>query len=399
MYKKILYTLYIMFILLSCNDVKIDNYSVDYYSIYLAEFNSLTKAYNYKYRLNYNLQDSITIKNLSNNRYIILYGRYNSSFAAGERAFNLFMNSLINNYKIFHNNEFINDLFANVLFIANYLGRPSIYNFNLVSKQITLLWSRWGRKVLSLIYSKDKNAAFFLTAQSYKMQSAFPFIKDIKLFHYDALKKGVNEIYSFGDGIQIYSYWDIDDTLKVNITNPDSMKPEILVQKIYSFNYSGELLNIKQRSFQLINDGFPKPPKLKPNVVSPKGRFQIRNVKENKKKYIYLRDVIKNSQILLAEYEGNLKNITWTDDEKYCMIIISNFSAKNMSKLLIINNEKMNIENNFYGPLTQNLLVHGNFLFFEEQNNGLKQIAIYEFKKKSIYHRIKFDDGCGLNNL
>ncbi|MEG8946010.1 hypothetical protein [Rosettibacter firmus] len=389
---------YLLLISSGCNN-KNEEQSKFTYSIFLAEFKTLTKAYNYRNKLDKNLIDSITIRNISPDRYLILYGKYNSSFDAGYRAYDLFKKGLIKNYKIYYKDEYVKDLFANVLFIANYSGRPSIYNFNLVNKQTRPLWTRWGRKVLTLNYSKNKTEAFIITAKNYNVRNSIPYINDIGLLYYDGLKGEFQEVYTFGDGIQIYSYWETEDTFKVNITFSDSLKPEILIQKIYSFDITGILTNIQQRYFNLQKDGFPKPPKIKPVVISPKGRFQIRNIKEIEKEYIYLRDVIHNSEILIFESKGELKSIKWTDDEKYCMIIAADDITNNSGKIIIVDTNKMQIRNIYKGPLNQNLLVHGNFLFFEEEIGTTKQITIYDFNTNSIYYRIQFYDGCGLNNL
>lgn len=390
--------LFSLLILLSCTKTKINdelNYS---YSICLAEFSSLSDAYNYRDKLNKDLSDSITIKNLSSKRYLILYGNYTNSFNAGKRAYQLLNDYSIKNYKIFHNDDFVNDQFANILFVANYSGRPSLYNFNLITKQIKPLWSRWGRKVLTINHFQNRSKAFVTTALSYKKLGAFPDIKDVRLYLFDLETNKIDEVYYFGDAIQLYTYWETQDTFKVNLTFSDSIKPEIIIQNIFSFDNNGKLTEIKKREFQILKDGFPKPPVLKLAVISPKGRYQIRNIKENGKSYIYLRDVAKNSEILLYEYEGVIKNIIWNDDEKFCFMIIR-LNKTNQSELLIIDANVMQVKKNYYGPEDQNLLVHGNFLFFDEQNNGIRQIGIYNLNNDAIYHRIQFYDGCGINNL
>ncbi len=393
-----IFIFFLLLILLSCTETKINDEQYYSYSICLAEFLSLSDAYNYKNRMNKDLLDSITIKNLSSKRYLILYGNYVNSFTAGKKAYELFNNYSIKGYKIFHKDKFVNDLFANVLFVANYSGRPSLYNFNIITKQTKPVWSRWGRKVLTISHFQNRNKIFVTTASSYRKQGAFPVIKDIRLYLFDNQENKIDEIYSLGDGIQLYTYWETEDTFKVNLTISDSIKPEIIIQNIFSFDTDGQLTQIQKRNFQMLRDGFPKPPLLKPAVISPRGRFQIRNIKENGKSYIYLRDVTKNSEILLHEYEGNLKNIIWTNDERFCFLIIK-LNEISRSELLIVDANEMHIRKNYYGPENMNLLLHGNFLFFEEQNNGIRQIAVYNINEDSIYHRIQFYDGCGINNL
>lgn len=385
----------------SCTKIKVDDEPITKYSICLGSFNTFEEADIFKSKIESKLQPFLKIKQLSKNRFILLYGEFDSSFDAGRKAFELFAHSSIN-YKIFRENDFTNDLFANILFVAKYAGRPSVFNFNLLTKRAEPLWSRWGRKVLAINHSKDRNNVFITTAFSYKKESAFPIIKGARLYKYSAEKKQVDEIAELGDALQIYTYWENEDTFKVNCTYPDSMKPEILIQQIYSFDKDGMAGSALRRTFDLVKDGFPKPPNLKPVMISPKGRFQMRNVKENGNGYIYLRDLTNNAEVLIASYNGDLKNSYWTDDEKFLLIIITlkmNDNSQSKNELLIVNTEEMRVKRNFYGPFYQNLLVHGNFLFFDEQNNDVPQIVVYDMYADSIYHKIYVNGGCGINYI
>lgn len=399
---KIFYSALIVVLLISCGKIKFEDETNMKYAICLGEFGSYEDAEIFKSKIDFKLWYDLRIKQISDSKFVLLYGKYETSYEAGQKAFDLFNQSLINNYKIFKNDDYVRDQFANVLFVAKYSGRPSVYNFNLFTKQVKPLWSRWGRKVLMINHSKDASNVFITTVSSYKKKSSLPVIKDARLYNYSAAKNQVDEISEFGDGIQIYTFWENDDTFKVNFTFPDSLKPEILIQNIYSFDKEGKLGTVNKRTFNLIKDGFPKPPNLKPVVISPKGRFQMRNIKENGKGYIYLRDLTKNAELLVADYNGIVKNSFWTDDEKFLFIIVAiikNGKQLSKSELLIIDTEEMKLRRNYYGPINQNLLVHGNFLFFDEQIYDVTQIVVYDLKADSIYYKIQTPGGCGINYL
>ncbi|MCX7798341.1 MAG: hypothetical protein N2249_06940 [Melioribacter sp.] len=379
-----------------CNKTNLIDESSLNYSIGLYKVNSIDEAYNYKAKLSDEISDSVLIKNTVDG-YLILYGNYNSSFSAGKKAFELFNKKLLrSNYKIIKNDKVVEDQFANVLFVGNYLGRPSLYSFNLLTKNIKPLWSRWGRKVLSVNRSIDRSNTFIVTALSYKINESFPLIKDVRLYHYNADEDNIEEIFFLGDGIQIYSYWETQDSFKVNFTFSDTLKPQILIQRILSFDKYGKIISQTSRSYDLIKDGFPKPPQKKPSVVSPKGRFQIRNIQENDKGYIYIRDVIKNAELLLTDYKGVFNSAIWTEDEKYVFIITT---LNNNYELCIINSENMKVEKKFFNLPNRDLLVHGNFIFFNEQIDGNKNIIIYDYTKNAIYHRIQLIGDCGINSL
>lgn len=379
----------------SCGKSELGDYDFLNYSIALDKFSSLDKAYNYKAKLNNEVADSIFIRNVSDG-YMVLYGNYSSSFIAGKRAFELFNKKLLHKYKIVKQGKLVTDQFANVLFIANYSGRPSLYNFNLLNREFKLIWSRWGRKVLSINRSNDRSSAFFITALSIKSNYSIPLINDARLYFYNADENNIEEVSFLGDGIQTYSYWESSDTFKVNFTYADSLKPQVIIQKILSFDKSGKMLKQTYRKFDLIKDGFPKPPQIKPTVVSPRGRFQIRSIKENDKSYIYIRDVIKNAELLLIDYRGILNSIVWTDDEKYAFITIA---SNNNYDMFIVDTENMRIRKKFTNLPDDNLLVHGNFLFFDEQINGFKNITIYDYVKNVVFYRIESLGNCSINSL
>lgn len=398
---KLIFILFAAAVLSSCDEIKIKEETKDTYSIILGEFKSFDEADIYKSKIDFQIWNELKIAQADEKRFLLSYGNFKSSFDAGKKAFELFQKSIINNYKIARNNEYVKDLFANILFIGKYQGRPSVYNFNLLNKQSKLFWSRWGRKVMAVNYSADRNSLFILTALGYGKQGGFPYIKDSRLYFYDGLKDQVDEIDEFGDGLQLYSYWDNSDTFKVNITIPDSLNSDLLNQKIYSYDKTGKKENLRTRNFVLTRDGFPKPPKFIPWLYSANGTYQLRLVEDGEEYSVYLRDLKKKAEVLITSFNGIIKNLRWTRDEKFIFVIVQQNKPGVTGRdiLLIIDTTEKKVARNFTGPIYKDLLVQGNLLFFDQQFEGVSQITIYDFAADMIYGEIQLPGGCGINDL
>lgn len=372
------------------------------YSIGLGEFKTFEEAEIFKSKLDFQLWRDIKIIHSERDRFILAFGKFNSSFDAGKKAFEYYNNSLLNYYKVVKDNDYVVDVFSNVLFIAKYQGRPSVYNYNLLTRKSKLLWSRWGRKVISLNHSNDRNIVFFTTALGYGKQGKFPYVRDARLYKFSPSNELVDEIAELNFGLQLYTYWENKDSFKINFTQTDSINSEVLIQKIYSIDKSGKINDVKKRSFTLTKDGFPGPPAIRPEFYSSKGTNQIRLVNDGSLSYLYLRDLKNNSEIMLTEFKGELKNVKWTDDEEYLFLILKlkDQGMPNLKdKLLVINTGEKKIIRNFIGPEYKNLLVQGNLLFFDQQYQGVSQITIFNFTDGKVFDEIRIPGGCGINNL
>ncbi len=403
--KKRLTEIFCLFLLLifvvNCDDIKLEEETSNSYAINLGEFKTYEEADIYKSKIDLQLWRDVKIEQADQTRFILLYGKFSSSFEAGKKAYELLSNQLITNYKVVKNNNNINDPFSSILFLAKYQSRPSVYKYNLLNKQSKLLWSRWGRKVLSINHSDDRSTAFIITALGYGKQGSFPYVRDVRLYLYNAEKDQVDEIAEFGNGLQLYSYWENKDTFKINITKPDSIQTEKIIQTIFAFDKLGNKKYSTTREFLLTKDGFPKPPSQKLQMYSPTGTYQLRITEDENEKSIYLRDQKKRAEVLIAEVDENIKKLQWSPDEKYLFLIIdrSNKSSSSKNELLIINATEKIVKRNFKGPIYKNLLVQGNLLFFDQQYEGILQITIYDFVTDIIFDEIRIAGGCGINDL
>ncbi|MGK9476480.1 hypothetical protein [Melioribacter sp. OK-6-Me] len=374
------------------NEIKVK----DGYSIALKESPDSLKLIRYAEKLGDSVLADYVVKKKLSGSYLLLVGNYPTIFEAGEAGFNLFRKLRNYNYRIYYKNRFVKDSYRTILFIGYYQGRQSLYKYDLVKKKSTPYWSRWGRKVLSLSYSEDWNYAFILTALSWGSKGEFPYVRDARLYHYKNQSDDLNELFYFGRGMQIYSYWENKDTFKVNFTKPDTLNAQILIQTIYSFDKTGNSVKLSERRFNLTKDGFPTPSSLRTVSISPKVRFHLRCVYEDSTSFIYLKSIDENKEILIKEYKGKLFRNVWTPDDRYLFLIFKPAENNKKSELIVIDNYAMRIQQTFHGPSFMNLLVRGNLLFFDEENNGISGVGIYDYVNDEIYDRITIPGGCGL---
>lgn len=383
-----------------CKEIKTEEELESKFSIALGEFTTFEEASKFKSSVDFSLWRELTIKQTEENLFFLLYGNFESSFEAGMKGFELYQEYLLRNYKIFFEENYTADNFANVLFVAKYQGRPSVYSYNLIKNKAALLWSRWGRKVVSLNHSDDRNSVFITTALGYGVRGGFPYITDARLYKYSSVLNRVDEIDVFGNGLQIYTYWETSDTFKVNFTKPDSIHSDIMVQKIYSYDIEGFPAVQLKRDFNLIKEGFPKPPAVQNPFFSPNNSFGIREVIENGINYLYIRDLKNSSEILLTDYKGKLNKVLWSDNEDFLFMILEQHgSLDKQQKLMVVDTKEKKSKRIFQGIGSNNLLLNGNLLFFDRQIQGVSQINIYDIKTDSIYSKIQIEGGCALNKL
>ncbi len=390
----------------ACNPNPKDETLQNKYSILLGEFKKVEQAIELKTKMDTTIKDSLRIEKINDKKYILLYGHFTNSFEAGKTAFNLHSDRFIGNYKIIIHGKQILDDFANVLFVAQYPDKPAVFNFNLITKQIEVVWSRLNAKVVELNHSKDAHTFVISTAQNFGKEAGLSYVRNAKVF---LLKRGDdqdNEIIDLDDGVQLYTYWENDDTLKVNYSSTDSTDSKTVVQKIYSIDKNGILGVTKTRKYDLFKDGFPLPPKRVPVTLSPLKNYQLRIVGTQGKSYCYLKDLDKRSEELIAVTIRTIYDARWSDDGNYLFIVTNNTVPENPRKkkessgeLLVINAKEMKLQKIFAGFRYENILINGRLLFFDQRLGNNSQIAVYDFIKDKYYYTISVTGGCGLNSL
>jgi hypothetical protein len=406
---RLLFVVLLILCLSSC-DGKISqkNYAkLHPYSILLEKYDDLNQAIKFISDAGEELKKIAHIEQIEGKGYQVLVGQYANSLDAGEFAFNLVIKGIIKKFRIVHDKHEVLDEFNNVLFISRYEGRPSVFNYNLISKRNNVIWSKRGHKVTSLTLSNNCNSLFFTTTTGFGKSRSIPYVHGAALFHLTREINKTDELTYFGDGYQLYSYRATNDTFKVNFSFINHFDPKIVNQKIFSFDSLGNQGNSKERKYNLLKDGFPSIPNRIPIYYSPNNNFNLRVLfdDQNESNY-YIKDIREHSEVLIVSGKQRIRDACWSKEGNYLFILTYNSTIYSNKKRVELTGELWIIDavhkkrlKVFAGYQFENLLVHGKFLFFDERLNNLAKICIYNYSEDKVFDTISFPGGCGLNNL
>jgi hypothetical protein len=406
---RLLFVVLLILCLSSC-DGKISqkNYAkLHPYSILLEKYDDLNQAIKFISDAGEELKKIAHIEQIEGEGYQVLVGQYANSLDAGEFAFDLVIKGIIKKFRIVHDKHEVLDEFNNVLFISRCEGRPSVFNYNLISKRNNVIWSKRGHKVTSLTLSNNCNSLFFTTTTGFGKSRGIPYVHGAALFHLTREQNKSDELTYFGDGYQLYSYWATNDTFKVNFSFIDHFDPKIVNQKIFSFDSLGNQGKTKERKYNLLKDGFPSIPNRIPIYYSPNRNFNLRVLydDQNESNY-YIKDIREHSEVLIVSGRQRIRDACWSKEGNYLFILTYNSTIYSNKKRVELTGELWIIDavhkkrlKVFAGYQFENLLVHGKFLFFDERLNNLAKICIYNYSEDKVFDTISFPGGCGLNNL
>jgi len=388
------------------NSSQKNNIKLHPYSILLEKYDNLNLAKKFITDASEELKRKMHIEQSKDEGYQILIGEFANSFDAGQYAFDLVAEGIIKKFKIVHYKQEVIDEFNNVLFISRYEERPSVFNYNLISKRNNVMWSKLGHKVTSLNLSRNCNSLFFTTAAGFGKIRGIPFVHGASLYHLIRELNKSEEISYFGDGYQLYSFWETIDTFKVNFTFIDHFDTKIVNQKIFSFDSIGNSYYTKERKYDLLKDGFPLIPNRIPIYYSPNHNFNLRIVNDQHEIDYYIKDIQEHSEVLIVSSKKKIRDACWSNDGNYLFILTHN-SPNNINRkkvestgeLWIIDAKQKKLIKVFAGYKFDNLLVHGKFLFFDEQLIKLTKICIYNYYEDKVYDTISSSGGSSLNNL
>lgn len=376
------------------------------FSVLAGIFHSDEKAESFVNSNSFKFPDSLRLIQTGEKQWSVFTGRFGSSYQAGKYAFRLFNDSLLNDYSITYRRNKVYDNYTNMLFVGSDSGRPAIYNFNMVSKKYEMLWSRWGRKVVTLNHTMDLSKAFITTALGLGWRGSLPYILDASVYYFDGAENEASKIADLGKGVGLYTYWDTPDTFKINFSYLDTVKTSVVYQRIISFDKSGRELGEKHREFDILKDGFPLPPSPRPKSYSPNGQFHIKAMNKGSD-YIYMfENSADRSSARFALTGKNIYDIKWTDDSRFAFVVTENSLPHNPKRndeptgeFYVVSSIQKAAIKVFIGSRYKNFLVEGDMLILDERNADDSHIVFYDFVKNRIYHTLRVPGGCGLYNV
>lgn len=392
--------LLVIIILCSCSGGDNDYNSQHTFSIRIRDEIDKSSADSLLLNLKNEIADSIYLVN-DDDLYTINIGYFSSSLKAGERAFQLYSDSLIKKYDIYYGDSAkVYDEYRYIPFVGEDLNRPALYKYDLVRKKKWLIWSKWGRKIINFSYSQNFSPAYFLTALSYGRKAGFPFIIDVRAYKYNVADNTVKRMEKLGTGLQVFANSNSSGGYEVYFNILDSVNTSRIMQIKNIYDYNGEKINYEEIYFHILEEGYPVPPSLLPQLVSPSKNHYLKAEGEEDRISYFLNNYKKDKRDFIFSSALELSKVNWSGDEKYLMVSLKSPGADSqISKLLVINTENSVIKKEFENNGAVNFIVHGDLLIFDNWNNGTSQITVYNYKKELIYDAISVFGGCGLNYI
>lgn len=331
----------------------------------------------------------------------LYYGKYKNPLDAWTRGYEFFIEGLIPQIDLFENYKPYKEYYSNFLFVTNVQNRPAVYSYNLLSGETSMIFDRWGKKVLNLYSGPDFQNYIFTSALTFGRSGGFPFITDGRVYHYSKITRRIKELVRFGDGLRISSRWDHPDTFFVTFKMMDTINSSNIIEKDLSFNKKGNPLDSLLSVHNLLRDGFPIDyvstldselfSKLKLTINSIGDSislgFNINGINHS----ISVPGKIVN--IRLSNDDENIIFKTKSDEFTSQDSVISTYRLYNYflpeSKLILVYSDNKNLS----------YLPYGSLLFFESIYEKKQIINCILMKSDKKLFEIKGLGDCGIKNI
>ncbi len=296
----------------------------------------------------------------------------------------------------------------NLLVTGIYGYRAGLYEYNFKNKKLSLFWSKENESVVNLSYSKDMKTAFFLTAGDYGKTGAFPFIKDARLYLFNADSNKISMIEKIGSGIQVFMVWGTDNTFKVMLNSLDLTVATYVNQHTQIFNTFGKKLFDEIKTYDITREGYPKPAEVQSGFKSPEGKYYLTVTADSSLYSVYLVFRSIQKKTLLVTTDQKLNQAVWVRGNNYLVFSTLNISAGNKtiygnspvtSSLYIYSLKSRRILKQWNGGGLKNFYVLNNFLLFDDGFAENSSINIFNLNTFKSYDSINIKKGCGLKNI
>jgi len=297
--------------------------------------------------------------------------------------------------------------FNSFVFVGMIGGRPGLYKYYADKNSFSELWQSRDEKVVELSYSAGRTSAFFLTAVKEGKEGIFPFIKDTRLYVIPDSYSEPQFVEEIGSGLQVFSRWESETVFRIVINTWDKKVSSYVNQKTIIFNTFGRILQEVNKTYDITTDGYPRLPKIKPDSLSPSGKFQV-YLKEGKTDSVFLMLRNRKMHYYISIVHAPLNEISWSDDRNFLFFSTldltpadrSIFSDKPItSSLYAYSVSDRRLIKEWTGSGYMNFFTIGDFLIFDDGFGRNSSIFIYDFKEDKVIKRIKIKGGCGLSGI
>lgn len=406
MANKIIIILVTLFLAYGCNKPQLDSKS-DNYSIFTKSYSDYESADKYKTKLSKIIKDSIYIRELSGkdkNYYGVFIGNYEYNYFAGLRAYELVKDSIINSYQIFKGDSVVTDRFRIVPFLSYYNNLGAIFAFDLFKKNYSLIWANKKVNIISLNADNEYQNIYFFTGKKGATATGYPIFKDVVLYKFYPENSKVKKMDTIGNFVQIFTDIIKNNALQLVYLKFDE-KDSFKLEKVTSvYTPEGVKVESKFETFNLINENLPQLTTILINVKSNLNKYFIEYTYLNNETKIFFKDLNSKERKYVTSTDFKMKKIDWTYEDRYCIMYLEKLNndmiTNRLSSMLIIYDTKMKeMINVLENPNAISYILRGDFLFYDTDYNNVKKIVVWDLDKKSIYHEIITEKGCGLKTL
>lgn len=297
--------------------------------------------------------------------------------------------------------------FNSFIFVGLIKKHPGLYKYFISSNSYSEFWQSKEEKVIELSYSQNHNSSFFLTAVKEGKQGIFPFIKEARLYVIPDSSSRPLFVKELGSGLQVFSRWESEAVFRIVFNSWDKKVSTYINQKTIIFNTYGRILREEKKTFDITSDGYPRLPRIKPDSLSPSGRYKI-IYQDEKADSVFLIERKTDKKFFIVRLTKPVNDISWSDNRNILFLSTINMTAENSSiftntpntaDLYAYSIPAKKIIKEWTGGGYKNFFTAGDFLVFDNGFQKNSSINIYNFKEDKIIKKINIKGGCGLTGI
>ncbi|HPN37103.1 MAG TPA: hypothetical protein PL041_01785 [Melioribacteraceae bacterium] len=406
MENKIILIFLVLVFAFGCNKPQLDSKD-DNYTIFTKSFENIESAQKYKTELNKIIKDSVYIRELINKEktiYGVFVGSFEYNYYAGLRAYELSKDSVILSHEIFKGDSKVNDQFQFVPFLTYYKNRGSIFMFDIAKKSYTLKWNDQKMNIISLNGDETYQNIYFLTGKKAASKTGYPMFSESRLYKFIIENNSVKKIDDIGNFVQIFTDIETNNSLKV-IYQKFNENDVYKIDKITNvYTPEGVKVESKFETFNLLESALPQLTTILIKVKSNLNKHFIDYSFVNNTTRIFYKNLENKESKYITSTDFKVKSIDWTYEDRYCIIYLEKLNndmiTNRLSSMVVVYDTKiMEMINVIENPYAISYILRGDYLFYEVEHNNTKKIVVWDLNKRSVYHEIIADNGCGLKTL
>ncbi|KAB2910021.1 MAG: hypothetical protein LC102_09940 [Ignavibacteriales bacterium] len=279
----------------------------------------------------------------------------------------------------------------------------------------------------------EKSSYYFIMGQQYDTTTGY--IDSVSVFFHDST--GTRNLLGAPKVSKIFANVTDETVLNLNFYDID-FERWVATRNTYSFDTTGSMIKRNKKAYNLVKKEVPEYPAVKISNLSPGGNFSVylvkgytagvakkttggkksKSVKGKSKKTakssqpaktqkgakVYLSGANFKKDILITETELQIDRIYWGKKEEFVIIQFSDLQPEKTdettnSLLLVYSLTELKETVRFAGKGYRNFTIKGNILIFDEFENDLRTVKIYDLAKKEAVRQIRMKNGCSIRFL